>query len=232
MQHIPACTIVSNNYLALARVFAESYKEHHPGAEVYVCVVDRAAPEIRYQEFPFTVIFAEDLGIPAFLNLAFRYGILELNTAVKPYLLAYLNDEIGLDKAFYFDPDILVLSTLTSLEQQLQRSTMVLTPHITEPLDDAQRPSERIILMSGVYNLGFLGMRLNDETSGFLKWWQERLYRYGLHDIHNGFSLINRGWISRRRFYRMLLLNGTRSSTSRTGISRIADFIRRELSGT
>lgn len=194
MQHTPACTIVSNNYLALARVFAESYTEHHPGADVYVCVVDRAAPEVRYQDFPFKVIFAEDLGIPAFFNLAFRYGILELNTAVKPYLLAYLNDEVGLDRVFYFDPDILVLSTLTSLEQQLQRSTMVLTPHITEPLDDAQRPSERIILMSGVYNLGFLGMRLNDETSGFLKWWQERLYRYCLHDIHNGF-FVDQSWM-------------------------------------
>lgn len=194
MKHLPACTIVSNNYLAMAQVFAASYKEHHPGAEVYVCIVDRPSPEVRYQELPFRTIFAQDLPVPAFFNMAFRYGILELNTAVKPYLLAHLRDEFGLDRALYFDPDILVLNALDELSGILENHTAVLTPHITQGLDDSYAPSEKIIQMSGIYNLGFLGLRLDDSTSGFLQWWQERLYRFCLHDIQNG-VFVDQKWM-------------------------------------
>ncbi len=194
MTHLPACTIVSNNYLAMARVFAESYKLHHPGAEVYVCIVDRPSPKIRYQDLPFRTIFAQELPIPAFFNFAFRYGIMELNTAVKPYLLAHLRDQFGLDRALYFDPDILVLSPLERFAQSLENHSAILTPHITRGLDDAWRPSERIIQMSGTYNLGFLGLRLDDSTSEFLEWWQDRLYRFCLHDIHNGL-FVDQKWM-------------------------------------
>ncbi|MEO8215611.1 MAG: glycosyltransferase [Acidobacteriota bacterium] len=194
MNFLPACTIVSNNYLAFARVFAESYREHHPGADVYVCIADRPSPSVRYRDLPFKVVFAEDLGIPAFFNLAFRYGILELNTAVKPYLLAYLRDQVGLDRAFYFDPDILVLSPLEKLASSLDTHSAVLTPHITRELDDAYLPSERIIQMSGIYNLGFLGIRLDESTSAFLQWWQDRLYRFCLLDIHNGL-FVDQKWM-------------------------------------
>ena len=38
---VPVCTIASHNYLAMAQVLATSYQAHHPGAEVYVCIVDR-----------------------------------------------------------------------------------------------------------------------------------------------------------------------------------------------
>ena len=194
MNPVPAFTIASNNYLGLAKVFAESYKRHHPSAEVYVCVVDRPAPEILYREMPFRTIFAEALPIPAFFNLAFRYGILELNTAVKPYVFQHLRDEYGLKQAFYFDPDIFILSPLSELAAALSRSSAVLTPHITAPLDDSFRPSERIILMSGVYNLGFLGLRLDQSTESFLHWWQERLYRFCVHDIHNGL-FVDQSWM-------------------------------------
>ncbi len=178
----------------MARVFAESYKEHHPGAEVYVCIVDRPSPRIRYQDLPFRTIFAQELPIPAFFNFAFRYGIMELNTAVKPYLLAHIRDQFGLDRALYFDPDILVLSSLDRLAKSLESHSAILIPHITRGLDDAWRPSERIIQMSGTYNLGFLGLRLDDSTSEFLEWWQDRLYRFCLHDIHNGL-FVDQKWM-------------------------------------
>ncbi len=194
MTRVHACTIVSNNYLALAQVFSESYKRLHPGAEVYVCIADRPDPSIQYGRLPFVPVFAAELGIPAFENFAFRYDILELNTAVKPFLLDHLRERFGLDRIFYFDPDILVLDAVTPLEQLLDQHPAVLIPHITRGLDDGLIPPERMILMAGVYNLGFLGLRLDGTTAEFLSWWKERLYRFCVNDIHNG-VFVDQSWM-------------------------------------
>ncbi len=194
MQPVPACTIASNNYLAFARVLAESYQQHHPSAPFYVCVVDRPHPAVRYEELPFTTVFAHELGIPAFDNFAFRYDILELNTAVKPSLLAHLRDRFGADRVFYLDPDILVCDRLSGLEQALDRHQAVLTPHVTRPLDNRYRPAERSILQAGVYNLGFLGIRLDQTTAGFLDWWRDRLARFCLVDLPGGL-FVDQSWM-------------------------------------
>src|SRR5262249_43259338 len=39
-------------------------------------------------------------------------------------------------------------------------------------------PSEVSFLISGAYNLGFLGLRKNRVTLDFLNWWQNRLHEY------------------------------------------------------
>ncbi len=191
---LPACTIVSNNYLALAVVLAESYRAQHPGARVFVCIVDRPDARVDYAALPFEVVFVEQLGIEGFRSLAFRYGVLELNTAVKPFLLAWLRDQRALERVLYLDPDILVLDRLDGLADALERGPLVLTPHITAPLDDERQPSERLVLMCGVYNLGFVGLRLDADTAPFLRWWQQRLLRFCLHDVEHGL-FVDQSWM-------------------------------------
>jgi len=132
---IDAFTISSNNYLGMARVFADSYLEHHPGSRVFVCLVDRLDDRVPYEDLPFEIILAEDLDISEFQNFSFRYSILELNTAVKPFVFKYLRDTVGLERVFYFDPDILVHDHLEGLEEALASHQAVLTPHLTEPID-------------------------------------------------------------------------------------------------
>jgi hypothetical protein len=194
MRPCPACTIVSNNYLAAAKVFAESYRATHHDAEIFVCVVDRADPQVAYHELPFKVVFAHELGVPRFGSFAFRYEILELNTAVKPYFLTYLRDRLHLDRVLYFDPDILVLSDLTPLGALLDEHPVLLTPHITSPLEGPGRPTDHSLLMCGVYNLGFVGFRLDDQTAPFLAWWREKLYTECLRDIHQGL-FVDQRWM-------------------------------------
>ena len=189
-----ACSIASNNYLAYAKVWAESFRLHHPEASLYVCIVDRPSVRVDYAQLPFTPIFADQLGIPDFENFAFRYDILELNTAVKPYLLAYLRDHLGFDRALYFDPDILVLSRMDGLLDELDRHSVLLTPHIAEPLDNVDRPQERLLRMAGIYNLGFVAMRLDPTTERFLDWWQARLHQHCLNDLHQGL-FVDQSWM-------------------------------------
>jgi glycosyltransferase involved in cell wall biosynthesis len=191
---LAVCTIVSNNYLALAVVLAESYREQHPGARVFVCIVDRPHARVDYAALPFETVFVDALGIPGFDTLAFRYGVLELNTAVKPFVLEWLRDQRGLERVLYLDPDILVLGRLDGLAAALERGPLVLTPHITAPLDDERQPSERLVLMCGVYNLGFVGLRLDASTASFLRWWQQRLLRFCLHDVAHGL-FVDQSWM-------------------------------------
>jgi len=189
-----ACTIVSNNYLAFARVLADSLLARHPDLEIFVLVVDEPTSAIDYSTERFQVVFADELEIPRFRHFAFKYSLLELNTAVKPYFLEYLHRVRGKKAVLYFDPDIKVLGPLTPLFDALEQSNLLLTPHLLEPLEDDFRPSERNILMSGVYNLGFLGLGFNDRTLGFLDWWQRRLYSYCLHRISDGL-FVDQRWM-------------------------------------
>ena len=100
-----ACTIVANNYLAYARAFTRSFLARHPEGKVCVLIVDRPQPGHRYEDEPFAVTFADQLGIPGFPHFAFRYSLLELNTAVKPYFLLHLHRTLGVDRVCYFDPE-------------------------------------------------------------------------------------------------------------------------------
>jgi glycosyltransferase involved in cell wall biosynthesis len=189
-----ACTIVSNNYLAYARVFTRSFLEQNPGGKVYVLIVDRPDPSLRYEEEPFTAVPVESLGIPGFPHYAFRYSILELNTAVKPWFLLHLHRTGGYDRMCYFDPDILVTGDLSEIYERLGTADAVLTPHITAPVEDDRQPSERDFLLSGSYNLGFLGIAFNERTLPFLDWWHRRLYRECLHNVERGL-FVDQRWM-------------------------------------
>ena len=189
-----ACTIVSNNYLGFARVLAKSFLAQHPAGSIYVLIVDEPAEEIDYATEPFDVIFADQLDIPSFSHFAFKYTLLELNTAVKPFFLQYLHVQKSVSAVFYFDPDIWVLDDLLPLLQKLETNDLLLTPHLLEPLEDDRRPSERDILLAGVYNLGFLGIRFNQDTLRFLEWWQKRLYSHCLHRVSEGL-FVDQRWM-------------------------------------
>ncbi len=180
-------TIISKNYLSLARTVCESFRRHHPGARAYVLLVDHndGAFDPRLEEFE--TVEVEDLGIPNFSDFSFKYDILELNTAVKPYFLEYLFDKRQVSRLFYLDPDILVLSAFEEARDALEVSDALLTPHILSPLfPDGRRPNEHDLLMSGIYNLGFLGLRRSETTYALLEWWRSRLYDAAFHDVVRG----------------------------------------------
>lgn len=189
-----ACTIVSNNYLAYARVLTRSFLEQHPDGKVYVLIVDKPDPSCRYAEEPFTAVPVESLGIPGFSHYSFRYSILELNTAVKPWFLLHLHRTGGYDRLCYFDPDILIAGDLSEIYERLGEADAVLTPHVTAPIDDDRTPSERDFLLSGIYNLGFLGIAFNERTLPFLDWWHRRLYKECLHEVERGL-FVDQRWM-------------------------------------
>src|ERR1700747_56973 len=109
-----ACTIVSLNYLPYARTLCESFLRFHPDHTFYVLLVDRIPEGIDLSRENFKLVLVEDLGIPNFFSVAFKYGLLEVNTNVKPTFLRKIFSE-GVDQVLYFDPDISIYSPLDSI---------------------------------------------------------------------------------------------------------------------
>src|SRR5215467_4828858 len=140
------CTIVAKNYLAHARVLMESVRIWNPDLLRIVILVDRIDGYFDPAKEPFDVILSDELNLPDPRWFHFKYPVLELSTAVKPYALDLLLDRYELDRIIYLDPDIKVYASLGPLLDTLGHYSLVVTPHIVEPLDDGFHPSELDIL--------------------------------------------------------------------------------------
>lgn len=173
------CTIVSKNYLSYARTLIDSFALHNKGVDMHVLLVDRVDGYFDPYKENFILTTLEQLEIQDEPSFCFKYNVTELNTAVKPFFLDYLFKNCGYDKVIYFDPDILIMNNLDELFSLLDSHSAVLTPHITSPIaDDGKLLSEINLLMSGAYNLGFIGFSHYEKIGYLLSWWKERLYKY------------------------------------------------------
>ena len=178
-------TIVSNNYRHFARTLVASVRRHDPDIDAFVAICDEPL-EQRDPRDAYTEIPIRDLGLPKFDRFTFQYTILELNTAIKPWVIADLFDR-GYERVIYFDPDIKVYGSVAPILARLDGAEILLTPHLTDCLgDDGKHPSELAILQSGTYNLGFIALRRTETTRRFVAWWQSKLLRDCVVDIPRG----------------------------------------------
>ncbi len=171
------CTIIAKNYLAHARVLTKSFQAAHPGGRCFVLIIDEIDGYVDAEQEAFTLVRPSQIGLEAFDEMRGAYDVMELSTAVKPWLLRHMlrHHDDGSGVA-YMDPDIRILSRMTELEDALAENALVLTPHVLKGMPrDGHKPSETDILMAGVYNLGFIGVSDRPDAHLFLDWWSERL---------------------------------------------------------
>ena len=178
-------TIAAKNYLHYAINLMSSVAEFIPGARRVVALCDRL-DGLDVSGLPFEVVCVEDLAIPHLDRLLYQYTILELNTAIKPFVFSHLFRNSPCAKLVYFDPDIQLFSSGARLIDALDDSEILLTPHLTDFLDDGRLPGDITILQTGAYNLGFIALRRSASADKMLGWWQDRLLRDCVVDIPNG----------------------------------------------
>jgi glycosyltransferase involved in cell wall biosynthesis len=170
------CTIVARNYLAYARVLAESYLAQDPTGQCVVLVIDDVDDEVDEAIEPFALLRPCELDIERFEAMAAMYDVTELATAIKPWLLEHLLAHEDGAPVAYFDPDIRFYAPVDEIERLAVRHELVLTPHITTPIpDDQKQPGELDLMASGTYNLGFVAMAPGARVHELLEWWQNRL---------------------------------------------------------
>lgn len=193
MMNNAACTIVSRNYFSYAKTLRDSYLEHHPDNQFHILIVDTKSDDFFKQIGDVEVHWVEDIGIENFKSYAFRYDILELNTNVKPSFLKYLLNRH--DSVLYIDPDIQVFRPLDIIYDRLATSSVVLTPHITTPVNDGFKPGEDSFLLAGEFNLGFVGVRGDQTGQSFLAWWEKRCLEQGYNEVSTGL-FVDQKWVN------------------------------------
>jgi glycosyltransferase involved in cell wall biosynthesis len=169
-------TIASRNYLGYAITLMQSVAAQYPDSPRYLCMVDHEDPQDLLESPWFEVTGIEQLGLPNFEAFVFRYDILELNTAVKPWMFNWLRRRHPHQPMIYLDPDILVVDRLLAVEEALAAgASLVLTPHLLEPIEDDAHPDELAILRAGSYNCGFVAIGAHPLAERVLTWWSSKL---------------------------------------------------------
>lgn len=182
-------TSVTTNYLPKAAALAHSVKRVHPEATFHVVLSDDppALPPRVTAAFD-TIINIRELPIDNLPRFIFRHRLVELCTAVKGTAFQYIADRFGAERIYYFDPDIIVTNRLDDLERALDEGSVLLTPHSIERETDpmAVVDNEICCLRNGVYNLGFLAVRMNENGRKFIDWWADRLRTHCYDEPENG----------------------------------------------
>lgn len=181
-------TLCSNNYLAQAMVLGRSLLLSNPTWNYVVGLVDKKVNSIDYSSMGFEVVEVDKIGISDFVDMQKRYGVIELNTAVKPFYFQYLfGKKQDDDVVIYLDPDIYVYGKFADLEEMMPAHDIVLIPHCQSamPLDGCI-PTEEDILNTGIYNLGFLAVKKTRNGQDMIQWWAERLRTKAYVDFAKG----------------------------------------------
>lgn len=200
---IYAITSIALNYLPKARVMFSTLRKFHPDWKLAVIIVDEEIPELtsrieQMEEFD-EAIYVSSLeignGEGGILDATqkkqwlFKHNIVEACTAVKGSAVTKILSRADCASVFYFDPDMLITDRLDLLTDYFEKGhSILLTPHGTEPETrlDAIWDNEVGALRWGIYNLGFLGIKNDEEGNRFVKWWKDRLDYYCYEDLANG----------------------------------------------
>ncbi|PKG22763.1 glycosyl transferase [Niallia nealsonii] len=177
-------TSAAINYLPKVRILFESIKKYHPEFIIHLALPDKKPDWFNApNEGIDSIITIEDLDIPNKTSWIFKHSIVELSTAIKPFVLNYLLKREDCSAVLYFDPDIVLFSRLDDLIGELNTGSILITPHLTKPapkenLDSIRDHEIYSSLRNGIYNLGFFGVKNDENGEAFGKWWSERLYHF------------------------------------------------------
>lgn len=172
-----AFTIVAKNYIGLAKILRKSFVHHNPEVDFQIIVAD------EYEEQDDVIVANKVVNISAekWREMSFKYDITEFCTAIKPFSFDYFFNAEGYEKVIYLDPDIFLFGSFADIFETLDSYSFYLIPHLTLPDDSYE--GERVYLQSGIYNLGFIGMRKSSNSQRFVTWWEHKLYDYCFDDL-------------------------------------------------
>lgn len=189
-------TIVAKNYIGLAQVLEKSVQKN-ADADFFIFVADEFNDD-KMELPPNVIISKANLGIETkqWAEMSFKYNLVEFCTAIKPYCFNFLFGQESYDKVIYLDPDVYVFNSLSPVFSDLDKYSILLTPHIV----DMQTPfkgayADYLFLVNGTFNLGFIGLKNSAETNKMLEWWKCRLNDQCFFDNDRGMAT-DQKWIN------------------------------------
>ncbi len=197
MSRIHVFTSAACNYLPKVRTLVTSLRRHQPEWRIHLALADERPAGIDLGDEGFDEVHSiADLGIPDHRGWAFCHDIVELATAIKPFLLAQLLNRDDCRGVVYLDPDTVLFSPLAEVEEAIVAANLALTPHLVTPESSLEgvMDNEIAALKHGTYNLGFLAVAATDVGRAFAAWWADRCYHFCRDAIPHGLFTDQR-WI-------------------------------------
>lgn len=185
---IAVYTSCALNYYAKARALADSIARNSPNTSVTLCLCDEPDESCDPQAHGFARMWQpQDLGYDR--AWVFEHNIMELCTGVKGRALERLmREEPDADLFIYLDPDVYVYNDLAEIETYMGEASIGLVPHIlsVETSDIGVQMTEMSVTEHGIYNLGHLVVRPDENGRALARWWAERLDKYCFDDKITG----------------------------------------------
>jgi hypothetical protein len=185
-QGLAGVTIAAKGTLALARVVARSFAEHHPGVPFFVLLADEVDGFFDPAQEPYELLLLRDVEIPERERFTFGLRREPLSYAATPYAISKLL-ALGYQRVLFIKQESFVLGELRTVASSLPAGGIGLTPHLLEPLGGADgEDRELTILLSGVFNAGLVAVAGDGTSSDLLSWWQDRVHRHCRHAVAEG----------------------------------------------
>ena len=178
------CTVITKSYLPYARTLASSLAEHNPDVDLYVLLADNVDGYFDPALEPFKFIYLEDLSDTQTVEqMCFYYTPFELCCALRGFIHEYMFEQTNAQKWLFLDSDIMVYNSLDIIFDQLENSSILLTPHRIVPLAIDHVDYEINFLKNGLYNAGFLGLQRTSISQKFISWFKDRLKSFAFNDF-------------------------------------------------
>lgn len=169
-------TIVAKNYIGLAQILGQSIIDKD--VDFYIIVADELTGHSNISDshiIEAKTALSPYISAESWMQMSFMYNLTEFCTAIKPFSFKLLADR-GYDSIVYMDPDICVYSSLEYIYNQLEKYSIILTPQLAEcHVEYKGHLKETDMHLNGIYNLGFLGISVDESTLTILDWWSTRL---------------------------------------------------------
>jgi len=180
------CTAASSEYKPMVKLLVESFFQFHPKNKFIIFSADK---------YDLRSINESD-------NLEYRRLNIEVDSEskylsyskIKPSVLRVLIEE-GYNSIIFLDPDTLVMSSLDEIIDIVMNNSLTLTPHIISFIEEKAIDNyDKILLNTGIFNAGFIGLSQSQETNNFLRWWESRTIKRDIMFPTSGFSFDQR-WL-------------------------------------
>lgn len=184
-------TVCNLAYLPRALVLAESVNKF-ANHKLKVFLFDKKS-DVDFSAYNIDVFWVEELNVPNFNQLAFKYDIIEFSTSLKPFITLLLLKQFN--KVIFLDPDTCLFGNINPILNDLNNHSIVLTPHYTTPQSNDLGESDTGMLRFGSFNLGFYAVKGTEDGLYFLNWWSQRCFDLCYMDSQFGLST-DQKWVT------------------------------------
>ncbi len=187
-------TIGTVNHAAGIRVTLDTFKEHHPKAQLFTCLVDGQDGYGHDLALPGVVFSVDELQLPGGRRFAFKFTPFELCCALKAFAASHVLERYGIERLVYLDSDVMVFASMEdSLDAGWTTAKILCTPHF---IGWPSEPAEilRQVRQYGTYNAGFLGVVDSLEARRFLTWWGAMCSEMGISEPATG-RFVDQVWL-------------------------------------